>query len=180
MARYGTLKGKSAENVIYGERTALDCMVQSAIDDGIRSKAHLVNFFNPALIHFASYTGDHKTFQKVTVVVFAESFVPMDRALKPAIVDKGDLERFMATAIEFEEPPEEAKSWQTTTSVKVEGTVVTKTCARVYTFDDKSKSTVILSQSRDLASHQPGFATAPEDDSIVEFIAWASETEQSN
>ena len=115
MARYGTLTGKSAENVIYGDRTPFDCMMQSAIDDGIRSRAHLVNFFNPALVHFACYTGDHKTFQKVTVAVFAESFIPMDRTLKTAVIDKGDLEMFMKTAIEFDEPPDEAKSWRTST-----------------------------------------------------------------
>ena len=115
MARYGTLKGKSAENVIYGDRTAFECMMQSAIDDGIKSRAHLVSFFNPDLIHFACYTGDHKMFQRVTVVVFAQAFAPMDKLANPVVLDKSDVSEFLKTAIEFDEPPEEAKSWQTAT-----------------------------------------------------------------
>jgi hypothetical protein len=97
------------------------------------------------LIHFACYTGDHKTFQKVTVAVFAEKFIPMDRTLNTNVIAKEDIALFMKTAIEFDEPPEEAKSWQTSTSVKVDKMVVTKTCTRVYTFDDNSKSTIVLS-----------------------------------
>ena len=74
LARYGDVPGMSGEGIAYGKMDPVEVVLHLAIDDGIKSRCHRANIFNPVLRRFACFTNYHKAYQRVTVCTYAETF----------------------------------------------------------------------------------------------------------
>ncbi len=74
MNRYGSWNGSAAENVSYGSPTAREVVLQLIIDDGVRSRGHRRNIFNPALGAAGASCAPHAQYRVVCVIDYAESY----------------------------------------------------------------------------------------------------------
>lgn len=78
MRKYGNLISCYGESISVGCISALEVMLQLLIDDGSKSRSHRNNILNPEFNYLGCFTGDHKNFDKVTVIDYAGGFVGND------------------------------------------------------------------------------------------------------
>jgi len=75
MGRHGRFRRGSAENINYSVATdARQTVLQMLIDDGVPSRAHRRNIFNPDFTVIGVAGGRHKTHRFMVVVNFAGDF----------------------------------------------------------------------------------------------------------
>jgi len=72
--RYGRWSGKLGENVSYGRSDARDVVVQLIVDDGIRSRGHRRNMFDPEFRVLGVGCGQHAGYRTMCVMTFASGY----------------------------------------------------------------------------------------------------------
>lgn len=74
MARYGTAMGSWGENISYGKSSARDVVLALIIDDGLPSRKHRQNIFNPNYNVAGAAFGPHARFRTVCSMDFAGGY----------------------------------------------------------------------------------------------------------
>jgi uncharacterized protein YkwD len=74
ISRYGTWSLSWGENVAYGKTTARDVVLALIIDDGVRSRGHRKNIFNPNFNCAGAAYGPHALYRSVCTTDFAGGF----------------------------------------------------------------------------------------------------------
>jgi uncharacterized protein YkwD len=72
--RYGTWSGKIGENVGYGDQTAREAVISLIVDDGVTSRGHRANIFNPDYHVVGIACGTHPKWRTVCVSDFAQTY----------------------------------------------------------------------------------------------------------
>jgi len=72
--RYGRWSGKIGENISYGRSDARDVVIQLIVDDGIRSRGHRKNMFDPEFRLVGLACGDHAGYGVMCVTTFASAY----------------------------------------------------------------------------------------------------------
>ncbi|WP_243294008.1 CAP domain-containing protein [Geothrix mesophila] len=73
--RLGRWQGLIAENISAGEDEARQVVIQLLIDDGVASRGHRKNLFNPDLHQAGAGSAPHRDYRTVTVIDYADGFV---------------------------------------------------------------------------------------------------------
>jgi len=72
--RLGTWHGLVAENISTGEPEARQVVIQLLVDDGVPSRGHRRNLFNPELHQAGAGSAPHRDYRVVTVIDYADGF----------------------------------------------------------------------------------------------------------
>ncbi len=72
--RYGKWSGKVGENISYGRSDARDVVIQLIVDDGIRSRGHRTNIFDPDFRIVGVACGEHSGYRVMCVTTFAADY----------------------------------------------------------------------------------------------------------
>lgn len=75
MNRHGTWSTLWGENISYGKAIARDVVIALIIDDGLRSRKHRKNIFNPAFNYAGAAFGPHARYRIVCSIDFAGGYV---------------------------------------------------------------------------------------------------------
>jgi uncharacterized protein YkwD len=73
--RLGTWQGLIAENIGTLEEEARQVVIQLLVDDGVPSRGHRQNLFNPDLHQAGAGSAPHRDYRVVTVIDYADGFV---------------------------------------------------------------------------------------------------------
>lgn len=73
--RLGTWQGVISENIGTLEEDPRQVVIQLLVDDGVASRGHRKNIFNPDLHQAGAGTAPHRDYRVVTVIDFADGFV---------------------------------------------------------------------------------------------------------
>jgi uncharacterized protein YkwD len=73
--RLGTWQGLIAENIGTLEEDPREVVIQLLVDDGVASRGHRHNLFNPDLHQAGAGSAPHRDYRVVTVIDYADGFV---------------------------------------------------------------------------------------------------------
>lgn len=76
--RYGAWSGTAAENIDYGSANARDVLISLIVDDGVPSRGHRRNIFNPNLRVMGGACGNHTRYRSMCVIDYAGGFTPSE------------------------------------------------------------------------------------------------------
>ena len=77
--RYGEWEITCAENIDFGNKTGLDCVISLLVDDGVCNRGHRMNLFNKRLTHFGLHLGTHKEYETCLVVDYTGGLREKDK-----------------------------------------------------------------------------------------------------
>ena len=80
MNRYGKWSGRWGENISYGKHSARDIVLALIIDDGLRSRKHRANIFNPAFNFTGAAFGPHASYRSVCSISYAAGYAERGRS----------------------------------------------------------------------------------------------------
>ncbi len=83
MNRHGSWSVRWGENIAYGKSTAREIVLALIIDDGLRSRKHRENIFNPAFNYAGAAVGAHARYRTVCSIDFAGGYAEQREAPKP-------------------------------------------------------------------------------------------------
>lgn len=72
--RYGTWSGTWGENLSCGRNGARETVMALIIDDGLRSRKHRANIFNPNFNYAGAAVGSHATYRTICSIEFAGGY----------------------------------------------------------------------------------------------------------
>ncbi|MBN2874962.1 MAG: CAP domain-containing protein [Spirochaetales bacterium] len=72
--RYGSWISTAGENIAYGGKSARDFVIQLIVDDGVASRGHRKNIFNPKFLVVGVSCGTHPRYRTVCVQDFAAGY----------------------------------------------------------------------------------------------------------
>ncbi len=76
--RYGAWSVTAAENIDYGSANARDVLISLIVDDGVPSRGHRRNIFNPNLRVMGGACGTHTRYRSMCVIDYAGGFTPRE------------------------------------------------------------------------------------------------------
>lgn|GEM_PF-5613146 len=79
LERYGVWDGISGENIAYGDESARMIVMQLIIDDGVPSRGHRENIYNPEFRVAGTAIGTHPVYRTMCVITFARKFKDGDQ-----------------------------------------------------------------------------------------------------
>lgn len=86
MTRYGEWQHTAAENIDYGSDDPRQVVISLIVDDGVASRGHRTNIFNPALRVAGVGCGPHQQYRFMCVIDYAGAFEATRREDSPAPV----------------------------------------------------------------------------------------------
>jgi uncharacterized protein YkwD len=81
ISRYGSWSTTWGENISYSQKTARGVVLALLIDDGVRSRGHRKNIFNPKFNYAGAAFGPHARYRTVCTIDFAGGFAERADAL---------------------------------------------------------------------------------------------------
>lgn len=76
LRRYGAWLSTAAENIDYGSANARDVLISLIVDDGVPSRGHRRNIFNPNIRVMGGACGEHTRYRTMCVIDYAGGFTP--------------------------------------------------------------------------------------------------------
>jgi len=74
ISRYGTWSGAWGENLSCGRRGARETVIALIVDDGLRSRKHRHNIFNPGFNYAGAAVGSHAQYRTICSIEFASGY----------------------------------------------------------------------------------------------------------
>ena len=71
VSKHFQVNGMVGENLSFGASTGVDVVLQLVIDDGVPSRGHRNNIFNPAFGKIGCFSGPHSGYDTMTCLVYA-------------------------------------------------------------------------------------------------------------
>jgi len=81
ITRYGAWSATWGENISYAQKTARGVVLSLIIDDGVRSRGHRKNIFNPKFNFAGAAFGPHARYRTVCTIDFAGGYAERAEAL---------------------------------------------------------------------------------------------------
>ena len=81
ISRYGSWSLSWGENISYSQKTARGVVLALLIDDGVRSRGHRKNIFNPKFNYAGAASGPHARYRTVCTIDFAGGYAESADAL---------------------------------------------------------------------------------------------------
>ena len=85
MNRYGTWSAAWGENIAYGKTNARDIVLALIIDDGLPSRKHRKNIFNPKFNYAGAACGRHALYRSVCSIDFAGGYTERGQTAEPLV-----------------------------------------------------------------------------------------------
>ena len=86
IARYGNFSGGWGENISYGKSSARDVVLALIIDDGLPTRKHRQNMFNPNYSYAGAAFGRHARFGTMCSMDFAGGYAERGEAARDTLV----------------------------------------------------------------------------------------------